>query len=75
MGNEHLTETAPCDFCTEPMAYWADNNWSGVVSRYCEKCEEKRAEKFGCAMLIAEGASCDNGACGCGGSGTYEQGS
>lgn len=71
MGNEHLTETASCDFCDEPMAYWADNNAAALPSRYCEKCEEKRAEKFGCAMLIAEGATCDDGICGCGGTGVY----
>jgi hypothetical protein len=53
------------------MAYWADNNWSGVVSRYCEACEEKRSEKFGCAMIVAEGVMCDEGACGCGGTGVY----
>lgn len=71
MGTEHLTETAACDFCTEPMAYWADNNAAALPSRYCEKCEERRAEKFGCAMFIAEGASCEDGICGCGGTGVY----
>jgi hypothetical protein len=53
------------------MAYWADNNWSGVASRYCETCEEKRAEKYGCAMLLAEGATCEDGICGCGETGVY----
>lgn len=70
--NEEFTETAPCDFCDEPMAYWADNNASGEVARYCYDCEEKRAEKFGCAMLLSEGAMCEDGACGCGGTGVYK---
>ena len=71
MSNEHLTETASCDFCDKPMAYWADNNASALPARYCEACEERRAEKFGCAMLIAEGATCEDGICGCGGKGVY----
>jgi hypothetical protein len=71
MSNEHLTETASCDFCVEPMAYWANNNESALPSRYCETCEEKRSEKFGCAMLIEEGATCEDGICGCGGTGVY----
>lgn len=69
MSNEHLTETAPCDFCTEPMEYWADNNSAGLMSRYCAGCEERRAERFGCAMIIAEGAACEGGICGCNGTG------
>ena len=58
-----------CDFCEEPFAYWADNNSSGLPSRYCVKCEEHRSDKYGCAMLIAEGVMCQDGACGCGGTG------
>jgi hypothetical protein len=71
MSNEHLTETASCDFCDKPMEYWSDNNASGIASRYCADCEERRSEKFGCAMLITEGAMCEDGICGCGGTGVY----
>ena len=60
-----------CDFCDEPYAYWADNNSSGLPSRYCEKCEEIRSEKYGCAMLLDQGAMCEDGICGCGGTGVY----
>lgn len=64
-------EVVLCDFCHEPWAYWADNNAAGIAMRYCVKCEERRSEKFGCAMLLAEGATCEDGICGCGGEGVY----
>ena len=69
--NEEFTETALCDFCKEPMAYWADNNAAGLPFRYCVACEDRRADKFGCALMLAEGAQCEDGICGCGGSGVY----
>ena len=49
--------------------YVADNNESGVEHTYCSKCEENRSDKYGCALILAEGAMCDEGACGCGGTG------
>ena len=51
--------------------WWADNNADKFARWYCENCEEIRSERWGCAMLIAEGAMCDEGACGCGGAGVY----
>jgi hypothetical protein len=62
-----------CDTCKQVVenGYWADNNASGIVQRYCEPCEEHRSEKYGCAMLLSEGATCYEGECGCGGEGTY----
>jgi hypothetical protein len=51
--------------------YLADNNESGLERIYCGKCEEHRAEKYGCAMRITEGATCEDGICGCGGTGQY----
>jgi hypothetical protein len=59
-----------CGVETEDF-YWADNNASGNVGQYCPKCEERRSEKYGCAMMLSEGATCENGICGCGGTGVY----
>jgi len=60
----------PC-FCGDDAEYYADNNESGVLTAYCAKCEEHRSEKYGCAMILEEGAQCEDGACGCGGTGVY----
>jgi hypothetical protein len=57
--------------CGKPADFVADNNEAGVAYPYCDTCEEKRAEKFGCALIIAEGATCEDGICGCGGTGVY----
>jgi hypothetical protein len=59
-----------CDVLTDDW-YVADNNESGVEHTYCSRCEEHRSEKYGCALIIAEGAMCQDGACGCGGTGVY----
>lgn len=56
-------------FCGKEAEYYADNNASGTLTAYCAECEEHRADKYGCAMIIAQGASCTDGACGCGGRG------
>jgi hypothetical protein len=64
------TESMGCDFCVDGQAaFIADNNASGIPYAYCESCEEHRAEKHGCALLLSEGASCEDGICGCGGTG------
>ena len=55
--------------CGEVAEYYADNNEAGIAYAYCYKCEERRADKYGCAMFIAEGIMCDEGACGCDGTG------
>jgi len=60
-----------CNYCGAIAEYLADNNESGILSAYCGKCEERRAEKYGCAMILAEGAQCEDGVCGCGGEGVY----
>ena len=64
--------TRTCESCGSASSEWyiADNNASGQLRVYCPTCEEHRAEKYGCAMILAEGASCQNGICGCGGTGT-----
>jgi len=65
--------THPCGDCGEVVEDWylADNNSSGLLRIYCGKCEERRSERYGCAMILAEGAMCQDGACGCGGTGVY----
>jgi hypothetical protein len=64
------TESMGCDFCVDGQAaFIADNNASGIPYAYCEACEEHRAEKHGCALILAEGAMCEDGICGCGGTG------
>jgi hypothetical protein len=68
--NENSVYT--CQVCEQKEGvWWADNNSDKFARWYCEDCEERRSEKFGCAMLIAEGVMCDEGACGCGGTGVY----
>ena len=64
-------ESMECDFCHNQAAFIADNNAAEHAWAYCESCEEKRAEKYGCAMILSEGASCEDGICGCGGTGVY----
>lgn len=62
-------------FCGKEAEYHADNNESGVLTAYCAECEEHRSDKYGCAMILAEGCGCYPGgaecACGCGGTGVY----
>jgi hypothetical protein len=68
-------ETKTCDECSSRITDWyvADNNGLKVERVYCPKCEEIRSDKYGCAMILAQGASCQNGACGCGGTGSYDK--
>ena len=61
-----------CGRCGEEAVYYADNNESGKIKWYCEEHEDHRAEKYGCAMLLSEGPMCDEGACGCNGTGVYQ---
>ena len=68
-GGEFILESRFCDFCDGQAAYISDNNESGKSALYCESCEEHRAEKYGCALLVEEGATCEDGICGCGGTG------
>lgn len=60
--------------CGEKGEYCSDNNQSGHAEWYCDECENGRAEKFGCAMILKEGCGCLPGGedcpCGCGGTGT-----
>lgn len=58
-------------FCGKDAEYYADNNASGELTAYCAECEENRSEKYGCAMILEEGARCEDGVCGCGGTGVY----
>ena len=58
-------------FCGKEAECHADNNASGVLTAYCAKCEEHRSDKYGCAMILEEGAQCEDGACGCSGTGVY----
>lgn len=65
--------TRPCEQCGVITEDWyvADNNYLRSTQIYCVKCEEIRSEKYGCALLLDEGAMCEDGACGCGGTGVY----
>jgi hypothetical protein len=59
-----------CQICQDGEAqFLADNNSDKVLRRYCGTCEDIRAERFGCALILAEGAQCTDGICGCGGTG------
>jgi ribosomal protein S27AE len=59
-----------CQVCENGEAeFVADNNADKFARWYCGKCEEHRSDKWGCALILAEGAMCDEGACGCGGTG------
>jgi len=57
--------------CGKEGEWCSDNNASGHAEWYCSDCEENRADKYGCAMFLDEGAMCQDGACGCGGTGVY----
>jgi hypothetical protein len=61
-----------CSICENGEAeFVADNNSDKVLSWYCGACEDIRSEKWGCALILAEGAQCEDGICGCGGTGVY----
>lgn len=55
--------------CGNGGEWYADNNGERVAQWYCGACEDTRAERYGCALIIAEGVMCDEGACGCDGTG------
>jgi len=55
--------------CGKGGAWYADNNGTRSAQWYCEGCEDTRANRYGCALIIAEGVMCDDGACGCDGTG------
>jgi len=58
--------------CGEEGVWFADNNASGEIEWYCAECEDNRSMKYGCAMVLSEGAMCQDGACGCDGKGVYK---
>ena len=68
-----------CDNCEKALGdsgfsgWYADNNGGSGMLMYCDDCEERRADRYGCALIIAEGCGCvpsgADCACGCGGSG------
>ena len=61
-----------CEICHNAEGeFIADNNSDKVLTRYCVSCEDTRAERWGCSMVLSEGATCDDGVCGCGGTGVY----
>ena len=64
---------ADCDKALGDSAWYADNNGGSGMLAYCDDCEERRADRYGCALIIAEGCGCvpsgADCACGCGGSG------
>ena len=62
-------QSKECDSCHNQAEFIADNNEAEIAYAYCGVCEEKRAEKYGCAMILSEGATCEDGICGCGGTG------
>jgi hypothetical protein len=62
-----------CDACGGVGEWYADNNGASIMALFCDACDEQRAERYGCARIIAEGCGCDNGGgvcpCGCDGAG------
>lgn len=64
-----------CNWCDQDGEYLADNNMLRVMELYCPDCEERRSDRYGCAMILAQGCGCVPGgedcACGCGGTGVY----
>jgi hypothetical protein len=61
--------------CGKDWEWFSDNNGTGVLESYCADCEEDRADKYGCAMIIADMCGCipnDPCACGCDGSGVLK---
>ena len=73
MSDRFVLEPRPCDGCENPAAYVSDNNGRGVDLLYCERCEEFRSDRYGCALIVSQGAMCQDGACGCGGTGVYKE--
>jgi hypothetical protein len=62
--------------CGNGGEWYADNNGGGLAQWYCEECEDDRAERYGCARIIAEGCTHDLREdeycpCGCNGSGVF----
>lgn len=59
--------------CGESATWYADNNGARAGKWYCDTCEDRRAELWGCARIMAEGCGCfpdpNECYCGCGGSG------
>jgi len=58
--------------CGKGGAWYADNNGARSAQWYCEGCEDRRADLWGCARMVSEGCGCvpsDPCACGCDGSG------
>jgi len=55
--------------CGKEGEWCSDNNASGHAEWYCGSCDDRRAEKYGCARIIKEGCGCFPGpedcACGC----------
>ena len=72
-GDWLQAEKQQCDDCGKEIGdwYWADNNATRIMQVYCPNCEERRSERYGCAMILSEGVMCQDGACGCGGTGVY----
>ena len=67
-------ESYTCSQCEDGDGEWyADNNGSEELLWYCGTCDDRRAEKYGCARIIKEGCGCSPGpeecACGCVGTG------
>jgi hypothetical protein len=61
-----------CGICeNEEGEFIADNNADKVLTWYCGACEDNRSDRYGCALILAEGVMCQDGACGCGGKGVY----
>ena len=62
-------ESQVCDSCDNQGEFIADNNEARIAYAYCAACEEKRSDKYGCALILSEGVMCQDGACGCDGTG------
>ena len=61
-----------CQVCENAEGeFISDNNADKYARWYCVKCEDTRSERWGCALILAEGATCEDGICGCGGTGVY----
>jgi len=64
-----------CTGCDKAGEYLADNNGTKDMKWYCPDCEERRSDRYGCAMVVADGCGCypggDECACGCDGTGVY----
>ena len=65
----------PCE-CGTKANWYADNNGGEGEKWYCDECENNRAMRYGCAMIVEEGCGCypnDPCACGCDGTGVYKK--